>query len=99
MPVERRHLHHDRPLGIDAAGRVAQECVQEEEQTERDVRAIDLFVRSDATQLSELVARVDRGELTVDVTERVPLADLGAVHANAAAGTLAGKVVVLVAST
>jgi len=66
---------------------------------ERDVRAIDLFVRSDATQLSELVARVDRGELTVDVTERVPLADLGAVHANAAAGTLAGKVVVLVAST
>jgi NADPH:quinone reductase-like Zn-dependent oxidoreductase len=62
---------------------------------ERGVRAVDLFVRSDAAQLSELVARVDRGELTVDVAERVALADLGSVHARAAAGTLAGKVVVL----
>ena len=61
----------------------------------RGVRAIDVFVRSDATQLSELVARVDRGELAVDVAERVPLVDLGSVHARAAAGTLAGKVVVL----
>ncbi len=61
----------------------------------RGVRGIDLFVRSDATQLSGLVARVDRGELTVDVAERVPLADLASVHARAAAGTLAGKVVVL----
>jgi NADPH:quinone reductase-like Zn-dependent oxidoreductase len=61
----------------------------------RGVRAVDLFVRSDAAQLSELVARVDRGELTVDVAERVALADLGSVHARAAAGTLAGKVVVL----
>ena len=61
----------------------------------RGVRGIDLFVRSDAAQLSELVARVDRGELTVDVAERVPLADLASVHARAAAGTLAGKVVVL----
>jgi NADPH:quinone reductase-like Zn-dependent oxidoreductase len=61
----------------------------------RGVRGIDLFVRSDAAQLSELVARVDRGELTVDVAERVPLADLASVHARAAAGTLAGKVVIL----
>lgn len=65
---------------------------------DRGVRGIDLFVRSDATQLSELVARVDRGELTVDVAERVPLADLGSVHARAAAGTLAGKVIILPAS-
>jgi NADPH:quinone reductase-like Zn-dependent oxidoreductase len=62
---------------------------------ERGVRAIDLFVRSDAKQLSELVARVDRGELTVDVAERVPLTDLASVHARAAAGTLRGKVIVL----
>jgi NADPH:quinone reductase-like Zn-dependent oxidoreductase len=65
---------------------------------DRGVRGVDLFVRSDATQLSELVARVDRGELTVDVAERVPLAELGPVHARAAAGTVAGKVVVLPAS-
>jgi NADPH:quinone reductase-like Zn-dependent oxidoreductase len=65
---------------------------------ERGVRAVDLFVRSDAAQLSELVARVDRGELTVDIAERVGLADLGSVHARAAAGTLPGKVIVIPAS-
>ncbi|CAO5162416.1 NADPH:quinone reductase [Frankia sp. AiPs1] len=65
---------------------------------ERGVRAIDLFVRSDARQLSELVARVDRGELTVDVAERVPLQDLASVHARAAAGALSGKVIVLPAT-
>ena len=62
---------------------------------ERGVRAVDVFVRSDAAQLSELVARVDRGELTVDVGERVPLAELGSVHTRAIAGNLAGKVVVV----
>jgi NADPH:quinone reductase-like Zn-dependent oxidoreductase len=62
---------------------------------ERGVRGIDLFVRSDVDQLSELVARVDRGELTVDVAERVELRDLPSVHTRAAAGALAGKVVVL----
>ena len=62
----------------------------------RGVRAVDLFVRSDAAQLSELVARVDRRELTIDVAQRAPLGDLAAVHAAAAAGTLHGKVVVLV---
>jgi NADPH:quinone reductase-like Zn-dependent oxidoreductase len=62
---------------------------------ERGVRGIDLFVRSDAGQLSRLVELVDSGELRVDVGERVPLAELPAVHARAAAGTLAGKVVVV----
>ena len=61
----------------------------------RGVRGIDLYVRSDAQQLSELVARVDRGELVVDVAERVALQDLPSVHARVAAGTLAGKVVVV----
>ena len=62
---------------------------------QRGVRGIDLYVRSDAGQLAELVARVDRGELSVDVAERVALADLPDVHARAAAGTLTGKVVVV----
>ncbi|NJP97901.1 NADP-dependent oxidoreductase [Nonomuraea sp. FMUSA5-5] len=62
---------------------------------ERGVRGIDLYVRSDAEQLARLVALVDGGELRVDVAERVPLADLPAVHARAAAGTLPGKLVVL----
>ena len=53
------------------------------------MRAIGVFVRSDAEQLSRLVAMVDRGELRVDVAERVPLAELPAVHAKAAAGSAA----------
>ena len=61
----------------------------------RGVRGIDLYVRSDAQQLSELVSRVDRGELVVDVAERVALSDLASVHARAAAGTLSGKVVIV----
>ena len=61
----------------------------------RGVRGIDLFVRSDATQLAGLAARVDRGELTVDIAERVAMTDLASVHTRAADGTLAGKVVVL----
>ncbi|NUP53461.1 MAG: NADP-dependent oxidoreductase [Catenulispora sp.] len=66
---------------------------------QRGVRGIDLFVRSDAQQLSHLVELADRGELRVEVARRVPLADLPALHADAAAGTLpGGKVVVLVAA-
>jgi NADPH:quinone reductase-like Zn-dependent oxidoreductase len=60
----------------------------------RDVRGIDLYVRSDAAQLTELTARVDRGELTVDVAERVALPELQTVHARAAAGTLTGKIII-----
>ena len=64
----------------------------------RGVRGIDLYVRSDATQLAELSARVDRGELVVDVAERVSMGDLAAVHARAATGALTGKVVVVPSS-
>jgi NADPH:quinone reductase-like Zn-dependent oxidoreductase len=60
----------------------------------RAVRGIDLYVRSDATQLAELTARVDRGELTIDVDERVALPDLPTLHAQAAAGTLTGKIII-----
>ncbi|MFI2714409.1 NADP-dependent oxidoreductase [Micromonospora sp. NPDC018662] len=63
----------------------------------RDVRGIDLFVRSDAGQLAHLVSLVDAGELRVDVARRVPLADLPALHADANVGALpGGKVVVAV---
>jgi NADPH:quinone reductase-like Zn-dependent oxidoreductase len=62
---------------------------------ERGVRAVGVFVRSDPAQLSQLVEMVDRGELHVDVAERVPLAGLPQVHARADAGELSGKVVVL----
>jgi NADPH:quinone reductase-like Zn-dependent oxidoreductase len=62
---------------------------------ERGVRGIDLFVRSDADQLAQLVASADRGELRVAVAERVPLAELPALHARAADGAVHGKVIVV----
>jgi NADPH:quinone reductase-like Zn-dependent oxidoreductase len=59
----------------------------------RGVRTVRVFVRSDAAQLAELVARVDAGVLQIEVAERRPLADLAAVHDQAAAGRLSGKTV------
>jgi NADPH:quinone reductase-like Zn-dependent oxidoreductase len=63
---------------------------------QRGVRAVGVFVLSDAEKLSRLTALVDAGELRVDVAERVPLAELPALHARAATGDLAGKAVVVV---
>jgi NADPH:quinone reductase-like Zn-dependent oxidoreductase len=66
---------------------------------QRGVRGIDLYVRSDAQQLAHLVELADRGELRIEVARRVPLAELSALHADAAAGNLpGGKVVVLAPS-
>ncbi len=64
----------------------------------RGVRGVDVYVRSDAVQLAQLVGLVDGGELRVHVAERVPLADLPGLHARAATGGPSGKVVVLVGS-
>ena len=61
----------------------------------RGVRAVQVFARSDAAQLGELVARVDAGDLKIDVAQRRPLADLPAVHDQAAAGRLPGKTILI----
>ncbi|CAI9402424.1 NADP-dependent oxidoreductase [Nocardioides sp. T2.26MG-1] len=61
---------------------------------DRGVRGIDLYVRSDAAQLAGLAELVDRGQLKVQVAQRAPLEDLASIHAQAAAGTLHGKVVI-----
>jgi len=60
---------------------------------DRGVRTAGVFVRADVDELNQLVALVDAGELTVDVAQRVPLSELPAIHARAAAGELHGKVV------
>jgi NADPH:quinone reductase-like Zn-dependent oxidoreductase len=61
----------------------------------RGVRTVQVFARSDAAQLADLVARVDAGKLRVDVAERRPLADLPVVHDQAVAGQLPGKTVLI----
>jgi NADPH:quinone reductase-like Zn-dependent oxidoreductase len=54
-----------------------------------------MFARSDASQLAGLVARVDAGDLRIEVAGRRPLADLAAVHDEAASGRLDGKTVLI----
>jgi NADPH:quinone reductase-like Zn-dependent oxidoreductase len=61
----------------------------------RGVRVVSVSVRRDAAQLAELVARVDAGDLQIDVAQRRPLTDLAAIHDEAVAGRLAGKTVLI----
>ena len=61
----------------------------------RGVRTGGVFVEAKAEQLAQLVDLVDDGELTVDVTERIPLSELPALHARAAQGAVHGKIIVI----
>jgi NADPH:quinone reductase-like Zn-dependent oxidoreductase len=61
----------------------------------RGVRVVSVFARSDAAQLAGLVARVNAGDLKIDVAGRRPLTDLAAVHDEAVAGRLPGKTVLI----
>ena len=63
------------------------------EEPARSVRAASLWVRSDAGQLTQLVAKVDAGLLRLHVADRRPMDELGAVHQDAGAGRLTGKTV------
>ncbi|GAA2299681.1 NADP-dependent oxidoreductase [Glycomyces scopariae] len=59
----------------------------------RGIRVDQVYVRSDATRLAELVALVDSGELKIDVAERLTIADLPALHDRAFAGEVSGKAI------
>ena len=61
----------------------------------RGVRVAAVSVRGDAAALAGLVARVDAGELRVDVAQRRPLSDIALVHDEAVTGRLAGKTVLI----
>lgn len=61
----------------------------------RGVRNLQVFGRSDGTELAELFRLVDAGELKIHVAQRRPLADLRLVHDQAAAGQLPGKTILL----
>ncbi|MBT1544489.1 NADP-dependent oxidoreductase [Curtobacterium aurantiacum] len=61
----------------------------------RGVRAATVFVLPNRARLTELVSLVDAGALTVEVTRRITLDQLPALHAEASEGRVTGKVVVL----
>lgn len=62
---------------------------------DRGVKSVVVFVRSDAGKLAELVSLVDSGVLALEVTRRIPLTELPALHAEATEGRIAGKVIVI----
>ncbi len=61
----------------------------------RGVSAATVFVVPNRDRLTELVSLVDSGDLQVEATRRIPLTELPALHTEADAGRIAGKVVVL----
>jgi NADPH:quinone reductase-like Zn-dependent oxidoreductase len=61
----------------------------------RGVGTAGVFVQPDANELTQLVGLIDAGELTVNVSERVPLSELPAIHARAAIGAINGKVIAI----
>jgi len=62
----------------------------------RGVTAATVFVLPHRERLTELVSLVDSGDLTVEVTQHISLAELSALHDQAATTGVSGKVVVLV---
>lgn len=61
---------------------------------DRDVQWKILYVRNDTAQLADLVTAVDAGEISLDVSDRRPLEDLAAVHAEGETGSFRGRVVI-----
>jgi NADPH:quinone reductase-like Zn-dependent oxidoreductase len=61
----------------------------------RGVRSAVVFVLANSDRLAQLVSLVDKGQLTVEVSRRIQLPELAALHAEASAGRIAGKVIIL----
>jgi len=62
---------------------------------ERTVRAISMFVRSDAKDLAAIVAKVDAGELRIDISATYPFSDIALAHEKSDAGDIRGKVLLV----
>jgi NADPH:quinone reductase-like Zn-dependent oxidoreductase len=61
----------------------------------RGVAAKTVFVLRNQDRLAQLVSLVDDGALTVEVTRRITLPELPALHTEASAGHVPGKVIVI----
>ncbi len=61
----------------------------------RNVRAISMNVRSDPAQLTAVAAKIDAGEVHVEVTDSYPLSAAARVHEQGAAGRFSGKVILI----
>jgi NADPH:quinone reductase-like Zn-dependent oxidoreductase len=62
---------------------------------DRDVRAENMALRSDTGQLAQIAARIDNGQLRVDISASYPLSQTATVHERGEAGELRGKVLLI----
>ncbi|GAA2733000.1 NAD(P)H-binding protein [Actinocorallia aurantiaca] len=56
---------------------------------------VHFVARNDPSQLARLVALVDAGDLTVDIAESHPLAELASIHRRSENGRTRGKIIVI----
>ncbi|WP_067657909.1 NADP-dependent oxidoreductase [Nocardia harenae] len=78
---------------IDDGGTFVSTTTPGPENPGRGVRVAQVYVLGDATELTGLAELVDAGTLHIEVAERLPLAELPAVHARFERGELPGKTV------
>lgn len=57
----------------------------------RGIRLRNVWIRADATQLTQLVALADAGRLTLRVADPLPLNDVASANERLAAGRPAGR--------
>ncbi len=81
----------DRSLTVlSETGRVV---AAEGPETHPDSRVRRLYVDPTTAALDELAAAVDRGELTVDIAQILPMTELAAAHRRSESGRVRGKIV------
>lgn len=89
----------DALLGVIADGGVhVATMVFGPQEPPRGIHTQRVFVRSDATQLADLVGRVDDGRLRIEIADRLPFDHAATVHDASDTGRLHGKTLLLPAN-
>lgn len=80
---------------VRQGGRIVSVATPVEPPAETGVTTMHMVARNDVTHLAALVALVDAGKLTLDISASRPLTDLADVHRLSEAGRIRGKVLVI----
>ncbi|WP_443065889.1 zinc-binding dehydrogenase [Streptomyces sp. NBC_00503] len=80
---------------VRPGGRIVSIATPLEPPAASGVSAMHMVARNDPAQLAALVALVDAGTVTVDISASRPLSDLADVHRLGEAGRIRGKVVLV----
>ncbi|MGA4539311.1 NADP-dependent oxidoreductase [Uniformispora flossi] len=80
---------------VRPGGRIVSIATPVEPPAESGVAAMHMVARNDVTHLAALVALVDAGNVTLDISASRPLTDLADVHRLSEAGRVRGKVLII----